>query len=232
MTWQGEPPLCRLNHAGGGLRAKRSSSCSKPSGTGWKSRPLRASPDWLAEKLAEKKKLKDTLNTLGKVREHLYGDVYRKARGGEGHLEVGKNVYYTVNHLCHMVLSLKPFGCMPSTQSDGAQSAVVNRFKEMIFLPIETSGEGEINAHSRARMALGKAKAKAEAEQALASTGKSLDQIKGFVADHPQLRKPFYPIPHRPGIACALSLTFRRAKQIPSCRPFRRKCRSSPASTG
>ena len=25
-----------------------------------------------------------------------------------------------------MVLSLKPFGCMPSTQSDGAQSAVVN----------------------------------------------------------------------------------------------------------
>jgi lycopene cyclase CruA len=28
-----------------------------------------------------------------------------------------------------MVLSLKPFGCMPSTQSDGAQSAVVNRYK-------------------------------------------------------------------------------------------------------
>ena len=25
-------------------------------------------------------------------------------------MEVGKNVYYTVNHLCHMVLALKPFG--------------------------------------------------------------------------------------------------------------------------
>ena len=46
-----------------------------------------------------------------------------------------------------MVLSLKPFGCMPSTQSDGAQAAVVSHFKDMIYLPIETSGEGEMNAH-------------------------------------------------------------------------------------
>ncbi len=79
-------------------------------------------------------------------------------------MEVGKNVYYTVNHLCHMVLALKPFGCMPSTQSDGVQSRVVNKFKDMIFLPIETSGEGEVNAHSRVQMALAEAKAKARAE--------------------------------------------------------------------
>ncbi len=69
-----------------------------------------------------------------------------------------------LHKLCHMVLSLKPFGCMPSTQSDGAQSAVVNKFKDMIFLPIETSGEGEINAHSRVQMALGEAKNKAKKE--------------------------------------------------------------------
>ena len=89
---------------------------------------------------------------------------HQLARGGEGHMEVGKNVYYTVNHLCHMVLALKPFGCMPSTQSDGVQSRVVNKFKDMIFLPIETSGEGEVNAHSRVQMALAEAKAKARAE--------------------------------------------------------------------
>jgi predicted nucleotide-binding protein (sugar kinase/HSP70/actin superfamily) len=125
------------------------------------------------------------------------------ARGGEGHLEVGKNVYYTVNHLCHMVLALKPFGCMPSSQSDGVQSAVINKFKDMIFLPIETSGEGEVNAHSRVQMALGEAKVKAkmEFEQALKSTGKSLDDIKSYIADHPELRRPFYHVPHRPGIA-------------------------------
>ena len=73
---------------------------------------------------------------------------HSRSDGGEGHLEVAKNIYYTTKGVAHMVLSLKPFGCMPSTQSDGAQSAVVNRFKDMIFLPIETSGEGEINAHS------------------------------------------------------------------------------------
>ena len=125
------------------------------------------------------------------------------ARGGEGHLEVGKNVYYTVHKLCHMVLALKPFGCMPSSQSDGVQSAVINKFKDMIFLPIETSGEGEVNAHSRVQMALGEAKvkAKAEFEQALKSTGKSLEQIREYIAEHPELKRPFYHVPHRDGVA-------------------------------
>jgi predicted nucleotide-binding protein (sugar kinase/HSP70/actin superfamily) len=125
------------------------------------------------------------------------------ARGGEGYLEVGKNIYYTQHKLCHMVLSLKPFGCMPSSQSDGVQSAVVNRFKDMIFLPIETSGEGEVNAHSRAQMALGEAKAKAKAEfhEALSSTGRSIGEIREFAGRHPELRKPLYKVPHRPGVA-------------------------------
>jgi predicted nucleotide-binding protein (sugar kinase/HSP70/actin superfamily) len=125
------------------------------------------------------------------------------ARGGEGHLEVGKNVYYTVHNLCHMVLALKPFGCMPSSQSDGVQSAVVNRFKDMIFLPIETSGEGEVNAHSRVQMALGEAKVKAkiEFEEKLKSTGKTLAEIKEYIAEHPELSRPFYHVPEREGVA-------------------------------
>ena len=36
-------------------------------------------------------------------------------------------------------------------------------FKDMIYLPIETSGEGEINAHSRVQMALGEAQGQGEA---------------------------------------------------------------------
>jgi predicted nucleotide-binding protein (sugar kinase/HSP70/actin superfamily) len=125
------------------------------------------------------------------------------ARGGEGHLEVGKNVYYTVHKLCHMVLALKPFGCMPSSQSDGVQSAVINKFKDMIFLPIETSGEGEVNAHSRVQMALGEAKvkAKAEFEQCLKSTGKSLQEIRSYIDEHPELKRPFYHVPYREGVA-------------------------------
>jgi predicted nucleotide-binding protein (sugar kinase/HSP70/actin superfamily) len=128
---------------------------------------------------------------------------HRLSRGGEGHLEVGKNIYYTVNNLCHMVLSLKPFGCMPSTQSDGAQSAVVNKFKDMIFLPIETSGEGEVNAHSRVQMALGEAKAKArkEFEECLKRTGRSLDEVRSYVNDHPEMKRPMYHVPHTKGVA-------------------------------
>ena len=124
------------------------------------------------------------------------------ARGGEGHMEVAKNIYYTVKKRAHMVLSLKPFGCMPSSQSDGIQAAVMNHFKDMIFLPIETSGEGEINAHSRVQMALGEAKAKARAEfaEALSSTGRSLDEIRAFVDAHPVLRHPFYRVPNRHGV--------------------------------
>ncbi len=118
-------------------------------------------------------------------------------------MEVGKNVYYTVNHLCHMVLALKPFGCMPSTQSDGVQSRVVNKFKDMIFLPVETSGEGEVNAHSRVQMALAEAKAKAKAEfdGVLKETGKSLEELRGYVDAHPKLRQALYKVPHRKGIA-------------------------------
>jgi predicted nucleotide-binding protein (sugar kinase/HSP70/actin superfamily) len=125
------------------------------------------------------------------------------ARGGEGHLEVGKNVYYTVHKLCHMVLALKPFGCMPSSQSDGVQSAVINKFKDMIFLPIETSGEGEVNAHSRVQMALGEAKVKAktEFEECLKSTGKSMNEIREYIAEHPEMKRPFYKVPYRDGVA-------------------------------
>jgi hypothetical protein len=73
----------------------------------------------------------------------------------------------------------------------------------MIFLPIETSGEGEVNAHSRVQMALGEAKVKAktEFENCLKATGKSLEQIREYVDEHPELKRPFYHVPHREGIA-------------------------------
>ena len=161
------------------------------------------------------------------------------ARGGEGHLEVGKNVYYTKNHLCHMVLALKPFGCMPSSQSDGVQSGVANHFKEMIFLPIETSGEGEINAHSRVQMALGEAKVKArmEFDQVLKSTGKRLEDIKDYVAEHPELRNVFYPVPPKHGVA-GIAANFvlhvndlmngkKKLARVPA--PAARKLEASPA---
>ena len=93
-------------------------------------------------KLAEaifKNEYHKIVEALGGIAHHL-ADQYElqrighpfynsRAGGGEGHLEVAKNIYYSNKDLAHMVLSLKPFGCMPSTQSDGAQSAVVSNLQ-------------------------------------------------------------------------------------------------------
>src|SRR6202000_3333170 len=157
---------------------------------------------------------------------------HQLARGGEGHMEVGKNVYYTVNHLCHMVLALKPFGCMPSTQSDAVQSGVVSKYKDMIFLPIETSGEGEVNAHSRVQMALAEAKAKARAEfeGVLSKTGKRLDDLRGYVEDHPELKHALYKVPHQEGIAgTAAQFAWHVSDLINGDRSYRRQARVSLA---
>jgi predicted nucleotide-binding protein (sugar kinase/HSP70/actin superfamily) len=126
-----------------------------------------------------------------------------RAGGGEGHLEVAKSIYYSTHALAHMVLSLKPFGCMPSTQSDGAHAAVMARYPDLLFLPIETSGEGDVNAHSRVQMALGDAKAKAREELAgvLAADGCSIDDVRTYVAARRDLRRPLRPIPPVPGVA-------------------------------
>jgi predicted nucleotide-binding protein (sugar kinase/HSP70/actin superfamily) len=152
------------------------------------------------------------VDTLGGIAHHLT-DQYElqrlghpfynsRAGGGEGHLEVAKNIYYSNKDLCHMVLSLKPFGCMPSTQSDGAQSAVVSQYKDMIFLPVETSGEGDVNAHSRVQMALGEAKvrAKNEMKTALEQTGVTLEEVRAFANDHPEMQQPMYKFGHRKGV--------------------------------
>ena len=140
-----------------------------------------------------------------------------RAGGGEGHLEVAKNIYYSNKDLCHMVLSLKPFGCMPSTQSDGAQSAVVSQYKDMIFLPVETSGEGDVNAHSRVQMALGEAKvrAKNEMKALLDQTGVTLEEVQEFAAEHPEMQQPMYKYGHRKGlVGTAANFVFHAAERI------------------
>jgi hypothetical protein len=116
---------------------------------------------------------------------------------------------------------------MPSTQSDGAQSAVVNRYKEMIFLPIETSGEGEINAHSRVQMALGEAKAKAKREfaEVLEGLPYGLDELREYVAQNPELKRPMYHFPRDTpkvvGTAAHFAIHLAKRMQAAGVRPRR-----------
>jgi hypothetical protein len=101
-------------------------------------------------------------------------------RGGEGHMEVGKLMQTVQQRKAHMVISVKPFGCMPSSGvSDGVQSLITSRFPEAIFTAIETTGDGEVNVQSRIQMDLFKARKRAEAEYetAVARTGLTPDAI-------------------------------------------------------
>lgn len=100
-------------------------------------------------------------------------------RGGEGHMEVGKVIQTAKKKKDHMIISVKPFGCMPSSGvSDGVQSLVSTRFPEVEFLPIETTGDSAVNAYSRIQMALFRARAKAheEFDEALKTTGLTVEE--------------------------------------------------------
>jgi len=153
-------------------------------------------------------------------------------KGGEGHQEVGKTLHYAGSGRCHMVLSLKPFGCMPSQCSDGVQSAVLGRHPDFLFLPVETSGDGEVHAQSRVQMALSEAKARARAEldAAVASSGLTLDDVRRYLTENPELRRAGYPLPGRPGIAGrAASLVLHVAERTAAA-PRRALHRSEPTS--
>jgi predicted nucleotide-binding protein (sugar kinase/HSP70/actin superfamily) len=111
------------------------------------------------------------LDEIAELARPSYGN---DVRGGEAHMEVGKLIHFVEDKLNHMTLSVKPFGCMPSSGvSDGVQSLISSQYPEAIFLPIETTGDGAVNVYSRVQMMLFKArqKAKEEYEAALAETG-------------------------------------------------------------
>jgi hypothetical protein len=105
-----------------------------------------------------------------------------------------------------MTLSVKPFGCMPSSGvSDGVQSLISERYPGTIFCAVETSGDGAVNFYSRVQMYLFKAKiaAQAEFEKALADSGVTLDQVRAFLAKHPRFTSALHRAPH--SAACTAS---------------------------
>jgi predicted nucleotide-binding protein (sugar kinase/HSP70/actin superfamily) len=135
------------------------------------------------------------MDQLARVSHDLYAN---ELRGGEGHMEVAKVLNAVTDDKAHMVISVKPFGCMPSSGiSDGVQSLVTARFPATIFCPIETCGSGAVSAYSRIQMALFKARARAEEEyaEAVAETGVDPERIaarvsamSGTALDYPRHR--------------------------------------------
>jgi len=106
-------------------------------------------------------KLSD-MNEIARLAKEYYD---LESRGGEGHMEIGKVIQAAEKKKAHMVISVKPFGCMPSSGvSDGVQSLITKKYPDVIFCPVETTGDGEVNFQSRILMFLFKAKRRAKAE--------------------------------------------------------------------
>jgi DNA-binding transcriptional MerR regulator len=105
-----------------------------------------------------------------------------------------------------MTLSVKPFGCMPSSSvSDGIQSFITELYPQGIFLPIETNGDGAVNVYSRVQMQLFKAKqlAQKEVDKALADVGMTIEEVRAYLKKHPSLSHAFHRAPHKAGCTAA-----------------------------
>src|SRR5690606_19112171 len=116
-------------------------------------------------------------------------------RGGEGHMEVANTIKNFVDRKTNMTLSVKPFGCMPSSAiSDGVQSAVAERYPGTIFCAVETNGDGAVNCYSRVQMFLFRAQKNAEQEfeSALEETGLTVEQVRDYIAKTPKFQDPLY----------------------------------------
>lgn len=139
------------------------------------------------------------MEEMAKVSHEFYDN---KLRGGEGHMEVGKLILNIAKKKVNMTLSVKPFGCMPSSSvSDGVQSLITEMYPEGIFLAIETNGDGAVNVYSRVQMQLFKAKqlANKEVDRALEDVGMTMDEVRAYLAKHPKLARPFHRSPHAGG---------------------------------
>jgi predicted nucleotide-binding protein (sugar kinase/HSP70/actin superfamily) len=120
-------------------------------------------------------------------------------RGGEGHMEVGKLIMNVVHNKAHMTLSVKPFGCMPSSGvSDGVQSLITSKYPGTVYCAVETSGDGATNFYSRVQMYLYKARIAAEAELARAyeETGVTEADVRAFLEANPAYASPLHHSPH------------------------------------
>jgi predicted nucleotide-binding protein (sugar kinase/HSP70/actin superfamily) len=121
-------------------------------------------------------------------------------RGGEGHMEVGKLICNVVMNKANVTVSVKPFGCMPSSGvSDGVQSLITARYPGTIFCAVETSGDGATNFYSRVQMYMFKARLAAEKELARAyeETGLTETEVRAFLAEHPRYGSALHHSPHK-----------------------------------
>jgi predicted nucleotide-binding protein (sugar kinase/HSP70/actin superfamily) len=214
MIWQGRYDTAQRSSLRGVDKAKDEHGGSKFSLKGVDVRKRVASL-WAGEKVlrglfqtfAKAMGLNDYhLPNMDEIAEVSHAFYDNNLRGGEGHMEIGKLIQNVAYAKVNMTLSVKPFGCMPSSSvSDGIQSFITELYPQGIFLPIETNGDGAVNVYSRVQMQLFKAKqlAQKEVDKALADVGMTIEEVRAYLHKHPSLMHPFHRSPHKAGSTAA-----------------------------
>lgn len=153
----------------------------------------------------------------GRIAEYARDYYNTHISGGESYMEIGKHIMSYIEKKAHLVVSVKPFGCMPSTQSDGVQAKVVTDLKDSLFVSIETSGDSEVNVKSRVQMKLYEAKERARQEVAavLNNHGLKMRQVEEYSRKNPL--SGMARLPHH-GVSTAGNYIHRYSEKIKSSR--------------
>ncbi len=115
---------------------------------------------------------------------------------------VGKALYKHLHKRAHMICELSPYSCLPNTMSIGSMAGVLGKHPDLLYAAIEVKGDAEVHALSRCQMILTEAKKRAaqEFEETLERTGLTVDKIRAYEKDHPELMRATYRVPHN-GVA-------------------------------
>ncbi|MCG6951360.1 MAG: hypothetical protein LJE90_03250, partial [Betaproteobacteria bacterium] len=123
---------------------------------------------------------------------------HSRLNGGEGDMLVGKALWAHRNGKAHMICELSPYSCMPNTMSVGAMAAVIGKYPDLLYAPLEIKGDAEVHALSRCQMILTEAKKRAqrEYERVLERTGLDEAKLRAAVDARPELKRATTRIPH------------------------------------
>jgi hypothetical protein len=86
--------------------------------------------------------------------------------------------------------------------SIGAMAGVIGKYPDLLYAPLEIKGDAEVHALSRCQMILTEARKRAQGEfdEAVAASGMTIEQIRGYLDAHPEMKRATYPVPH---LGCA-----------------------------
>lgn len=132
---------------------------------------------------------------------------HSRLNGGEGDMLVGKALWAYHGKKAHMTCELSPYSCMPNTMSVGAMAAVLGKYPDLLYAPLEIKGDAEVHTLSRCQMILTEAKKRAlrEYEEVLERSGMTPERLAARV--RPEMRRATYVVPRR-GLAAGTAANF------------------------